>query len=96
MSKEFKTKRATQARLRRQKQKSGLKLLEQQANAEGATAEVKAELFAALQKRKSVLDFDKHIAKRRKEFKIDLAKKVPTALEKAKKTKKAKRLLYSE
>ena len=97
MSKEFKTKRATQARLRRQKQKSGLKLLEQQANAEGATAEVKAELFAALQKRKSVLDFDKErIAKRRKEFKIDLAKKVPTALEKAKKTKKARGLLYSK
>ena len=97
MSKEFKAKRAKQARLRRQKQKNELKLLEQQANAEGATAEVKAEFFAAHQKRKSVLDFDQErIAKRRKELKIDLAKKVLTALEKAKKTKKAKRLLYAE
>ena len=97
MSKELKAKRATQARLRRHRQKQRLNFLEQQAMAEGATADVKAKFHDALEKRKLLLDYDKkRVAKRREELKNDLKKKAPAAIEKAKKTKKARRLLYSE
>ena len=97
MSKELKAKRAKQARLRRDKQKQRLIFLQQQAMAEGATADVKAMFHDALEKRKLFLDNDKkRLAKRRKELKNDLTNQVPAALEKAKKTKKARRILYSE
>ena len=61
MSKELKAKRATQARLRRHKQKQRLIFLEQQAMEDDATADVKAKFRDALEKRKLLLDYDKNV-----------------------------------
>ena len=95
MSKEWKAKRAEQARARRKKQKKRLKDLEQQANAEGATVDIKAEFSDALEKRELVRKYNKNrMAKSRNKHKRDVAKGNSSALEKADKQKKVRQLLY--
>ena len=95
MFQEWKAHRAEQARLRRENKKKRLKILEQQANSAGATAEVKKEFLVSQEKRNLLLQYDKkRIKKRRNNLKIAIAKEIPIALEKAKKKKKARRLLY--
>ena len=56
MFKEWKTKRAKQARVRRAKQKTSLQILKQQAKADGATEKLKTEYLVALKKQKFVVD----------------------------------------
>ena len=75
MSKEWKAKKATQARLRRAKQKQRLETLKQQATADGATKKLKTEYLAALNKRKALLKGNlKRIAKHRMKLKTDKQK----------------------
>jgi len=89
MSKEWKAKRATQARLRRAKQKKWLETLKQQANAHGANKKLKAEYLAVVNKRNAVLNgAKKRIAKHRSKLKTDK--------QKAKKVKQSKQSYYIE
>ena len=87
MSKEWKTKRAKQARLRRAKQKERLEILKQKVNTKGVSKKLKTEYVVALKKRKLVLNrAKKYVAKHRNRLK--------TNLEKAKKAKQTKRKYY--
>ena len=97
MSKEWKAKRAKQARARRAKQKASLDFLKQEAAAIGATKEVKTDYLIALKKRRAVLDYDQQrVAKRRSKLKTDITEGIHTAVEKAEKLKKTKRLYYKK
>ena len=97
MSREWKAKRAKQARTRRAKQKASLVFLKQKASRIGATKEVKTEYLISLKKRRAVLDYDKQrIAKRRSKLKTDIAEGICTAVEKAEKLKKTTRLYYTK
>ena len=95
MAEVWKAKRAKQARLRRANKKERLEFLKQRASGDGATTKVTAEYFHALQKRSSVLECQKQrVRKYRNKLKKEISAKVPGAIEKAKKRKKAKHLYY--
>ena len=95
MSKYTKVKRTTQARVRRANQKNRLEIVRQQASGDRATTKIKTEFFLALEKRTSVLNYDKQrVAKRRKKLSEDIAKGIPAALDKAEKIKKTKHMYY--
>jgi len=87
MSKAWKTTRATQARLRRVKQKQRLETLKQQVKNDGVSKKLRTEYLLALKKRKLVLSRAKnYVEKHRKTLKTDR--------EKAKKAKQTKRKYY--
>ena len=89
MTKEWKAKRATQAKLRRANQKERLETLKEQASADGATKKLKAEYLAVVYKRNAVLNGTKiRTAKHRRKLKTDK--------QKAKKGKLTKRSYYTE
>ena len=97
MSRDWKAKRARQAKARRAKEKVRLDILMQGATATGASEELKKEYLIACQKRRAVLDYDKHrIATRREKLKAGIAAGNRSDLEKAKKVKKTKQLYYRE
>ena len=95
MAEDWKSKKAKQARVRRANKKKRLEFLKQKASADGATTKVAAEYFQALKKRRSVLEYEKQrVAKYRKQLKKEMTDKLPGAIEKAVKRKKAKHLYY--
>ena len=97
MSKEFKAKRAHQAKVRREKEKKRLQTLQQRVNSEGASADIKTEFSTALKKRKRVLNYNKQrMRKSRNELKTAVAQRIPAALERAEKSKKVRQILYSK
>ena len=92
MSKTWKEKRAEQARKRRAKQKQQLKILQRKASKPGASFDSKNEYLAAMEKQKSLLEYDKkRAAARRKKLKDDIAKAIPRAIQDAQNIKEAKR-----
>ena len=97
MSKEWKIKRAQQTRVRREKEKERLKILEQRATAEGASAAVKTEFVYALEKQKLIRNYNKmRMVKSRNKLKNDVSKGIASALDKVEKTKKVRQILYSK
>ena len=97
MSEAWKAKRAKQARRRRANKKKRLEILKEEASGASATTKNKTEFLRALEKERSVLDYDKQrIAKRRIKLKNDIAAGIASALEKAEKTKKRKHIFYIE
>ena len=92
MSKTWKEKRAEQARKRRAKHKQQLKILHQQASKPEASLASKNEYLAAMEKQKSLLEYDKkRAAARRKKLKDDIAKAIPRAIQDVRKQKESKR-----
>ena len=97
MSKEWKAKRAQQTTVSREKEKERLKILEQRATAESASAAVKTEFCNALEKQNLIRNNNKMcMVKSRNKLKKDLSKGIPSALEKVEKTKKVRQILYSK
>ena len=97
MSRDWKAKRAKQAKKRRAKEKARLDILMQGATAAGAPEELKSEYRIARQKRRAILDYDRQrIATRRKKLQSGLDAGNRSDIEKVEKVKKTKRIYSSK